>query len=119
MRADRLDRLYAAPLEEFTAERDALAAELRKNGEPDRAKEIKALRKPTVPAWAVNQAARRGAKQVAALLRAGEALRQAQGSLSGRGGRDELRTAQDLVRRCVRELREQAESALADAGKPA
>ena len=45
-----IDRLYQVPLAEFTAERNALSK--RAGGQ---AAEIRALQKPTVPAWAVNQ----------------------------------------------------------------
>src|SRR5688500_5633651 len=45
-----IDRLYQVPLAEFTAERNALAK--RAGGQ---SAEIRALQKPTVPAWAVNQ----------------------------------------------------------------
>lgn len=44
------DRLYALPLGEFTAARNALAKESGKD-----APTIRALAKPSVPAWAVNQ----------------------------------------------------------------
>ena len=45
-----LDRLYQVPLGEFVAARNALAKELPKDGAT-----IRALQKPSVPAWAVNQ----------------------------------------------------------------
>lgn len=45
-----IDRLYQLPLAEFTAARNALAKR-----EPAHAADIRALAKPTVPAWAVNQ----------------------------------------------------------------
>ncbi|MEO6237315.1 MAG: hypothetical protein ABIQ52_09980 [Vicinamibacterales bacterium] len=45
-----IDGLYQLPLEAFTAARNALARQL-----PKRAAEIKALTKPAVAAWAVNQ----------------------------------------------------------------
>jgi hypothetical protein len=49
-----VDRLYELPLDEFVAARDALAKERKDPA-------VKKLRKPTVPAWAVNQLARRWA----------------------------------------------------------
>ena len=45
-----LDRLYQVPLSEFVAARNALAKESGANGAA-----IRALPKPSVPAWAVNQ----------------------------------------------------------------
>jgi hypothetical protein len=114
----QLDRIYAAPLEDFTAERDALAAELREQGERQQAEDVKRLRKPSVPAWAVNQASRRNATQTAQLIEAGEALRRAQGSLSDPGGREQLRAAQRRERELVHALAEEAERTLRDAGRP-
>jgi hypothetical protein len=115
---ERLDRLYAASLDDFTGERDALAAELRAEGEGERAAEVKRLRKPSVPAWALNQASRRSPGQTAALIEAGEELRDAQGSLADRGGRERLVAAQRRERELVRELAKEAEVALRDAGRP-
>jgi hypothetical protein len=47
---DEIGRLYQGPLEEFTAARNALAKQAGKE-----APRIRALPKPSVPAWAVNQ----------------------------------------------------------------
>ena len=76
--ADDTARLYGLPLDEFTAERDALAKRLRADGERDEAALVKKLRKPSVPAWAVNQAVRKDKRAAKALLRAGECLANAQ-----------------------------------------
>lgn len=48
--APDIDRLYQIPLSEFVSERNALA-----RGAGDDAAAIRALQKPTLPAWAVNQ----------------------------------------------------------------
>ena len=56
--ADAADDLYGLPLDAFVPERDALAKRLRAEGRRDEAAEVKALRKPSVAAWAVNQAVR-------------------------------------------------------------
>lgn len=112
-----LDRLYAAPLQEFTATRDEIADRLRESGDDERADEVKHLRKPTVPAWAINQASRRDAKAAKALTTAGAELRTAQEGLRGTGGRDRFRSAQRRVREAVHELREEADGALGDDGR--
>ena len=65
---DELDRLYGLPLEEFTRARDDFARELRKAGEPEMAAEVKALAKPSLSTWTVNQLARREPMQVRALM---------------------------------------------------
>lgn len=48
--------LYSAPLAEFVGRRNDLAKELRTGGNRDAAARVKALRKPSRPAWVLNQA---------------------------------------------------------------
>jgi hypothetical protein len=50
--------LYAAPPEEFTDRRKALAEQARAAGDREAARQITALRKPTRAAWVVNQLVR-------------------------------------------------------------
>jgi hypothetical protein len=50
-----LDALFSAPLDEFTAKRDALAKALRAAGAAQESQRVKALRKPTAVAWAINR----------------------------------------------------------------
>jgi hypothetical protein len=77
--------LYGLPLEEFTKTRDDLAKELRKAGKKEAADEVKALRKPSVSAWVIDQLARRHPQEMKALVKAGDDLRKAQrGAVSGR-----------------------------------
>jgi hypothetical protein len=76
-----LDALYAADLDAFTPERDAAAKRLRADGDAEAAVQVKALRKPAVPAWAVNRAVRDDRRAADALLDAGHALREAQRKL--------------------------------------
>lgn len=74
----RIDGLYGLSREEFTGARNALARELQKAGRKDDAEEVRALKKPSLSAWAVNQLARRHPQEVAGLVKAGDALRKAQ-----------------------------------------
>jgi hypothetical protein len=77
--------LYGLPLDEFTKSRDELAKELRKGGKKEAAEEVKALGKPSVSAWMINQLARRHPPEMKALVKAGDDLRKAQrGAVSGR-----------------------------------
>ncbi len=77
---EELDRLYGLPLNDFTAARDEIAKRLRGEGERELADEVKALRKPTVAVWLVNQLAREREVDVKRLMKAGEALAKAQAS---------------------------------------
>jgi DNA repair exonuclease SbcCD ATPase subunit len=81
---DIADELYALGLPEFTPARDAKAKQLKGT---DLAKEVRALRKPSMAAWVVNLLVRHESEQVEQVLEVGAALREAQASMSG----DELR----------------------------
>ncbi len=70
--------LYALPPGEFVAARDALVRDLRAGGDRATAAAVKALRRPTVAAWALNQVARAEPDVVTTVLEAAEALRHAQ-----------------------------------------
>jgi hypothetical protein len=77
-----LDRLYQLPLDEFTAARNALA-----KGAGANAAAIRALVKPPVAAWAVNQLYWRDRRTWDALVEASDNLRRANKAvLSGRSG---------------------------------
>jgi hypothetical protein len=97
------DRLYGLPFEDFTAERDATAKALRKDGEKEAAAEVAKLPKPTQVAWVANQLGRAGADD---LLAAGDAVREAQ---LGGGGREALREATAAQRAAVDALLKEAD----------
>ena len=112
------DDLYGLPLERFTPERNALAKALRAAGHRDEAGRVAAMRKPSVAAWAVNQLVRTQRRAVSALLKAGDALRQAQSELvAGRGNADNLRKASERERAAVDELVEKARGLLSSEGR--
>jgi hypothetical protein len=117
-RETEIDRLYALPLDEFTAARDELARRLRRDGEGDAAAEVKRLRKPSLSAWALNQVRRSNPEQVEQLLDAGRRLRDAHDELLGGGAREPLSLATDDERRLVTELARHAERELVAAGRP-
>src|SRR3954471_21962939 len=105
MAADDADELYGLPLEQFVPERDALAKRLRAEKRRAEADEIKALRKPSVAAWAVNQAVRSQPRAARALWEAGDALIAAQEDLlAGRGDAAALRAAAEAERAALDEL---------------
>jgi hypothetical protein len=80
---ETIDRLYGLPLAEFTQARNEAAGELRKAGEREAAERVKALRKPTAVAAAVNRLVREHRGEVEQFLRAAAALRDAQFSSKG------------------------------------
>ena len=112
-----VDALYALPLEEFTPARDAAAKEIRKAGDRETAAIVAKLSKPTPAAWTANQVAREQPELIAALLEAGDAVREAQeAALSGGGGRG-LRDATLAQRKAVDAVMDAAE-AYKPGGKP-
>ena len=112
-----IDRLYAAPVGEFVERRDELVKSLRGEGEREAADTVKALRKPTVAAWVVNQLARHEKMRVRSLLTAGERLRAAHGKLLQGGSAGAVQKAMDDERKAIRALVESAESLLDEAGQ--
>jgi DNA-binding PadR family transcriptional regulator len=92
------DELFDLDPSEFVAARDRLARQLKADGDGGAAATVKALRRPSVGAWAVNQVARRQPELVAAVVDAGRALAAALDA----GDRDELRRATSARRDAVR-----------------
>ncbi len=114
-----IDRLFALPLDEFTSSRNALARRLKGEGETEGAEQVRSLAKPSVPAWTINQLARREKAMVKALLDAGARLRKAQERALAGSHSDALRTAQAEERQAVRDLTQRADEVLQEAGRPA
>jgi hypothetical protein len=110
------DELFGLPPEEFVAARDELARRLRREGDAAAAKQVKALRRPPLSAWAVNQLARGRGPGLEELLAAGERLRAAhQAALAGEGAA-ELRAAAKAERESVAGLVRAAMELLGEAG---
>jgi hypothetical protein len=100
-----LDWLYGLPLEEFTRARNDLVSRLKRAHQSEVAAAIRVLRKPATVAWAANQLARNEPKQVAALLEAGERIRETQQrTLAGEASADELADATNTERAAIRAL---------------
>ena len=113
-----IDDLFRLPLTEFTAARNALAATLKAAGRAEEAAAVKALPKPPMSAWTVNQLFWRHRKAFDHLMAAGDQLRKAQAShLAGRGG--EIRGLVEAHRDTVAELSTRAAALLRDAGQTA
>lgn len=72
------DELYGVPLASFVAGRTRLEKQARAAGERSLASKVRALRKPSQAAWALNQVVRRGPELLDDVLRLGDELRGAQ-----------------------------------------
>jgi hypothetical protein len=112
------DRLYGLPLEDFVRERDALAKRMRADGRREDAAAVKALGKPTVAAWAVDQAVRARPREAEALWAAGDALAAAQAALlAGEGDAASLRSAGQAEQAALQPLLDAARGLLTGGGR--
>src|SRR5690348_11159809 len=92
-----VDALFKLSLEEFTTARNALAARLKKEGHQTEASETKALVKPSVSAWVVNQIYWRHRGLFDRLIEAGDRLRRAQGQLTSDSARESVNVRREAV----------------------
>lgn len=108
------DDLYSLPLDEFTQARDELAGSLKSKGDQEAAAAVKALRKPSLPAWAVNQLARHEMESLHRLLELRDALADAHEAKEMRSLSAERRSVMShLVERAEEILEESGHSAAA------
>lgn len=98
------DELYALPPEEFTAARSVAEKGARSTGDRDLATRIKALAKPNVVGWLVNQLVRERPQDLQPFLELGEELRAA--ATAGEGER--LRALGQVQRQTVAALLDDA-----------
>jgi hypothetical protein len=109
------DALFQLPPTEFTAARNALAAKLKKAGKDEEAAHVKALGKPSLPAWTVNQLYWQHRKAFEALIDAGDQFRKAQAAQLG-GRKADLRAPLDARRQALAELTRLAADVLRNTG---
>jgi hypothetical protein len=111
------DELFRLPLSEFTAARNALVAKLKQDGDSEESDRIKALSKPPVSAWVVNQLYWKHQSAFDRLFAAGEQFREAQAAqLAGKSA--DLRGPLDARREALGELTKLAAEVLREAGHP-
>jgi len=109
-----IQRLYGLPLGEFTAARNALAKQLKKDGDKEGSEEVASLPKPTVSAWAVNHLFTTDSERMEELLASGERARKALHSILSGGDPGALREAIQEARDLANELRDSAAGAVAE-----
>jgi hypothetical protein len=81
--APALDKVYTALPADFVRTRNAVAKELADAGGARQAADVKRLRRPTVPVWALNQVARKEPRTLSAFVKAVQDLSKAQRSGTG------------------------------------
>ena len=112
---NELDALFRLPVADFTAARNTLAAQLKKSGRRDESDRVKALVKPSISAWAVNQLYWQHRDAFDRLIATGQRFRKAQ--TSGRPGKvADMREALDARREALAHLSDLATALLRDAG---
>ncbi len=115
----RLEPLYREPPEEFVAARDALARELRDEGERDAAAKVKKLRRPSQSAWLINRVAIDEPDRARELADAATDLIAVQQKMLDEGGdASDLRAAAEAERKRVQRMLEAARQVAADQPKP-
>jgi len=112
---DEVEALFRLPLAEFTGARNTLAAQLKKSGRGDEAVLVKAMVKPSISAWAVNQLYWNHREAFDRLIASGEHFHKAQTSRLG-GKLADMRTALDTRREALTHLSDLATRLLRDAG---
>lgn len=105
------DDLFSIPIDGFVAARDRLASRLRAEGDTAEATRVKALRKPTISAWALNVVARNSPGLVEDLVAAHARLR-------GSDSVEVMRTASAARNAAVEALMRAAASGLEAGGRP-
>jgi hypothetical protein len=115
----RLEPLYRGPPDEFVRGRDALAKELRDEGEREAATAVKKLRRPSQSAWLINRVAIEDPDRARRLAdAAGELVDAQQRMLEGRGDAADLRAAAERERERVDEMVEAVRQVAAEHSKP-
>jgi hypothetical protein len=110
--AEATDELYGSDPARFTERRAALAAQARAAGDRPAARQIAGLRKPTRPAWIINQLVRDDPGVAARLAGLGDDLRAAAAALDGAKIRElsqaRRRLIDSLIRQALRQAGEQS-----------
>lgn len=112
--AEIITRLYGVLPGQFTAARNEEAAAAGRAGDPELAKRLKALPKPSAAAWLTNTLIREEGPSIASVLSLGASLREAQADLD----REELRRLNAERHRMLRTLAREAQELAEKLGHP-
>jgi hypothetical protein len=111
---DDVEALFRLPLTEFISARKTLAARLKQSGHGSEADGVKALVKPSITAWAVNQLYWKHQEEFDRLIETGQRFRQAQTSRSS-GKMTDMRVSLEERREALSDLSQLAEALLREA----
>jgi hypothetical protein len=105
---DDIDALFRLPVADFTGARNALAAQLKKEGRPNEAERVKLLVKPSISVWTVNQLYWKHREAFEQLIATGKRFRP--------GKVADMRDSLDARREVLSHLSDLATALLRDAG---
>jgi hypothetical protein len=112
-----LDDLFGVDPNEFVALRDRLVRELRAEGDRDAAGEVKSLRRPSIPIWAVNQVARTNPDVIRQLVDVAATTRRVQAEVMNGADPSELRAALATLRETTERVVEAADAIIEGSGR--
>jgi hypothetical protein len=104
------EELYSLTPGEFTGTRNQWAKQAKADGDPELAKRVTELKKPSVAAWVVNAMMRHQGEQMTQVLELGASLRQAQAELDGEALRELTRQRRALTTAVTQQGRELAQN---------
>lgn len=115
------EELYSLPPADFTGTRNQWSKQTKADGDPELAKRVTELRKPSMAAWVVNMLMRHQGEQMTQVLELGASLRKAQSDLDADALRELTRQRRQLTtavtrqgRDLARELGQKVTEAVAD-----
>ncbi|HEX2054071.1 MAG TPA: hypothetical protein VHJ78_10155 [Actinomycetota bacterium] len=108
---DEAHKLFELPPEEFTGERDRIAKDLKRQGDAEAAAAVKALKRPSLAAYALNLVAHKTPELIDRLLESGDRL----GSATSRSAMEEAKSDRQAA---IAEVTAQAASLLEELGRP-
>ena len=112
-----LDDLFAVDPNDFVGLRDRLVRELRAEGDQDAAREVKLLRRPSIPIWALNQVARTNADVIGRFVDAAATTRRVQAEAMNGAEASKLRAALATLRETTERVVEAADAIIEGSGR--
>ncbi len=102
------EELYSLPPADFTGTRNQWSKQTKADGDPELAKRVTELRKPSMAAWVVNMLMRHQGEQMTQVLELGASLRKAQSDLDADALRELTRQRRQLTTAVTRQGRDLA-----------
>jgi len=112
-----LDDLFAVDPNDFVALRDRLVRELRSDGDRKAASEVKSLRRPSIPIWALNQVARTNPDVIRRFVDAAATTRRVQAEVMNGADASKLRAVLATLRETTEHVVDAADAIIEGSGR--